>query len=47
MMRHVARRADTVIAEGREVRVFAVREAGDPTRIRAVPIPAAWRALCE
>ena len=47
VMRHVARRGDTVIAEGREVRVFAVREAGDPTRIRAVPIPAAWRALCE
>ena len=47
VMRHVARRDSTVIAEGREVRVFAVREAGDPTRIRAVPIPEAWRALCS
>ena len=47
VMRHEARRGDTVLAEGREVRVFAVREAVDPPRIRAVDIPAEFRAWCE
>ena len=46
-MRHVARRGDTVLAEGREVRVFAVRESVDPPVIRAVAVPADIRALCE
>jgi len=46
VMRHVARRGDTVIAEGREVRVFAVRDADEPTRIRAVEIPAEYREMC-
>ena len=46
VMRHVARRGDTVIAEGREVRVFAVRDAESPTRIRAVAIPAEYREMC-
>lgn len=45
-MRHVARRGDTVLAEGREVRVFAVRESVDPPVIRAVAVPADIRALC-
>ena len=46
VMRHVARRGDTLIAEGREVRVFAVRDADEPTRIRAVEIPAEYREMC-
>lgn len=46
-MRHVARRGDTVLAEAREVRVFAVRESVDPPVIRAVAVPAEIRALCE
>lgn len=46
-MRHIARRGDTVLAEGREVRVFAVRESIDPPRIRAIAVPADIRALCE
>lgn len=46
-MRHIARRGDTVLAEGREVRVFAVRESVDPPRIRAIAVPADIRALCE
>ena len=46
-MRHVARRGDTVLAEAREVRVFAVRESVDPPVIRAVAVPADIRALCE
>ena len=46
VMRHVARRGDTVIAEGREVRVFAVRDADEPLRIRAVEIPEEYREMC-
>ena len=46
VMHHVARRGDTVLAEGREVRVFAVRESIDPPRIRAVGVPAEIRAMC-
>ena len=47
VMRHVARRGDTVLCEGREVRVFAKQDPEDPLRIRAVPIPEDYRALCE
>jgi 4-hydroxybenzoyl-CoA thioesterase len=46
VMRHVARRGDTVLAEGREVRVFAVRESVDPPKIRAVAVPAEIREQC-
>ncbi len=45
-MRHIARRGDTVLAEGREVRVFAVRESVDPPKIRAVAVPAGIRGMC-
>lgn len=47
VMCHVARRGDTVLCEGREVRVFAKQDPEDPLRIRAVPIPEDYRALCE
>lgn len=47
VMRHVARRGDTLICEGREVRVFAIADPDDPLRIRAIPIPEDYRALCE
>ena len=46
VMRHVARRGDTLIAEGRDIRVFAKRDAADPLRIRAVEIPAEYREMC-
>jgi len=46
VMRHIARRGDTVLAEGREVRVFAVRESVDPPKIRAVAVPAEIREQC-
>ena len=46
VMRHEARRGDTLLAEGREVRVFAERESIDPPRIRAVRIPSEYRAMC-
>lgn len=47
VMRHVARRGDTVLCEGREVRVFAEQNPDDPLRIRAVPIPDDIRAACS
>jgi 4-hydroxybenzoyl-CoA thioesterase len=47
VVHHVARRGDIVLCEGREVRVFAMPDPHDPLRIRAIPIPADYRALCE
>jgi 4-hydroxybenzoyl-CoA thioesterase len=44
--RHVVMRGDTVLCEGTEVRAFITRDADDPDRIRAIPIPEDIRALC-
>ena len=44
--RHVVRRGDTVLCEGTEVRAFCIRDANDPERIRAIPIPEDLKALC-
>ena len=46
VMRHVARRGDTVLAEGREVRIFAVRDPQDARRIKSIPIPEDIKAAC-
>ena len=46
VMRHVARRGDTVLAEGRVVRLFAVRDPEDPLRIKSIPIPEDIKAAC-
>jgi 4-hydroxybenzoyl-CoA thioesterase len=47
VMKYTIRRGDTVIAEGEETRVFAIRDAENPGRIKAVAIPAEIKALCE
>ena len=47
VMRHVARRGDTVLCEGREVRVFAIQDPDNPLRIKAVGVPEDIRAACE
>lgn len=51
VLRHEIRRRDdptgAPCAEGREVRVFAVRREDDPLRLRAVAVPAAIAALCR
>jgi 4-hydroxybenzoyl-CoA thioesterase len=47
VMTHVCRRGDTVLAEGREVRVFAIKDPADPLRIKAIPIPEDIRAACS
>ncbi len=46
VMRHVARRGDITLAEGREVRVFAVRDPDDPKRIKAIQIPEDIKSAC-
>jgi len=47
IMRHLVRRGDTMLAEGREVRVFVATEPGDSSRVRAMPVPAEVRAYCS
>ncbi|MBL8491514.1 MAG: acyl-CoA thioesterase [Rhodocyclaceae bacterium] len=47
VMNHVARRGDTLIAEGEEIRVFAIHDPDNPLRVKAIPIPADIRAMCE
>jgi 4-hydroxybenzoyl-CoA thioesterase len=44
--RHVVRRGNTVLCDGTEVRAFCMRDANDPDRIRAIPIPEDLKALC-
>jgi 4-hydroxybenzoyl-CoA thioesterase len=44
--RHVVRRGDTLICEGTEVRAFCQRDAENPDRIRAIPVPEDIKALC-
>lgn len=47
VMKHVACRGDTLIAEGEEIRVFAIHDPDNPLRVKAIPIPADIRAMCE
>ncbi len=47
VMKHELKRSGEMLAESREVRVFAVRHPDDPTRIKAVPAPAEIRRRCE
>ena len=48
---HRVTRADdgeeTLICEGREVRAFVRRDADDPDRLRAIPVPEDIRLLCS
>ena len=44
---HRVTRGDTLICEGRETRAFVRRDADNPDRLRAMPIPEDIRALCE
>ena len=44
---HRVTRDGALICEGREVRAFVCRDAADPQRLRALPVPDDIRALCE
>lgn len=45
VLRHQLRRGGELVAEGREIRVFARRDPADPTRIKAAPAPAQIRQM--
>lgn len=45
VMRHVVKRGDTLLVDGREVRVFARRHPDDPARIQACDVPERIRRL--
>ncbi len=47
VQRHIIRRGDELLCEGREVRAFVVRDAADPERLRAIPVPEDIRAQCS
>lgn len=44
---HRVTRGDDLICEGREVRAFVRRDAEDPDRLRAIPVPDDIKALCS
>lgn len=44
--RHVVRRGSDILCEGTEVRAFVTRDADNPDRLRAIPIPEDIKALC-
>ena len=47
VQRHKVRRGDTLICEGTETRAFVRRDADDPDRLRAMPIPEDIKAMCS
>jgi len=44
---HRVTRGDDLVCEGREVRAFVKRDADNPDRLRAIPVPDDIRALCS
>ena len=47
IQKHVVRRGDTVLCEGRETRAFVVHPPENPDRIKAIPVPEDIKALCS
>lgn len=46
VMTYQLKRGAELLAEGRDVRIFAVRHPEDPARIKAVPVPDDIRRMC-
>jgi 4-hydroxybenzoyl-CoA thioesterase len=44
---HRVTRGDDLICEGREVRVFVKRDADNPDRLRAIPVPEDIKVMCS
>jgi 4-hydroxybenzoyl-CoA thioesterase len=44
---HRVTRGDDLVCEGREIRAFVRRDADNPDRLRAMPVPEDIRALCS
>ena len=47
IQQHRVTRGDMLICEGREVRTFVMRDAADPDRLRAIPVPEDIKSLCS
>lgn len=47
IQKHIVKRGEEVLCEGRETRAFVVRPAGEPDRIKAIPIPEDIKARCS
>ena len=47
IQQHRVTRGDMLICEGREVRAFVMRDAADPDRLRAIPVPEDIKSLCS
>lgn len=47
VMKHELRRGTELLAEGREIRVFAIRDPENHAQIKAIPIPPEIRAQCS
>lgn len=47
VMKYELRRGEDLLAEGRDIRIFAIRHPADPSRIKAIPIPEDIKRLCE
>ena len=47
VMKYELKRGAELLAEGRDVRIFAIRHPEDSSRIKVVPVPPDIRRLCE
>jgi 4-hydroxybenzoyl-CoA thioesterase len=47
IQKHVVRRGEDLLCEGRETRAFVVHPPVEPNRLKAIPIPPEIRALCS
>jgi 4-hydroxybenzoyl-CoA thioesterase len=47
IQKHVIKRGDDLICEGRETRAFCIRRPENPERIKAIAVPQDIRALCS
>ncbi|MEO7887898.1 MAG: acyl-CoA thioesterase [Polaromonas sp.] len=47
IQKHVIKRGDDLICEGRETRAFCIRRSENPERIKSIPVPEDIKALCS
>jgi 4-hydroxybenzoyl-CoA thioesterase len=47
IQKHVIKRGDDLICEGRETRAFCIRHPGNPDRMKAIAVPEDIRTLCS
>ena len=46
IQKHVVKKGDEVLCEGRETRAFVVHPEGNPDKLKAIPVPAFIKELC-